>query len=63
MLITKLLATLPAQYRHFASAWDSTPSADKTLTNLIIRLQLKENRLKLEDALQKNPAFLNKKMF
>ena len=48
MLITKLLASLPAQYRHFASAWDSALSADKILTNLITRLQFEKNKLKWE---------------
>ncbi|XP_078051636.1 uncharacterized protein LOC144477775, partial [Augochlora pura] len=33
MLITKILATLPRQYSHFASAWDSTPAQEKTLPN------------------------------
>ncbi|XP_076661161.1 uncharacterized protein LOC143365143 [Halictus rubicundus] len=57
MLITKILATLPAQYVHFASAWDSTPLAEKTLSNLIARLQREENRLKLEETAQENLAF------
>ncbi|KZC04446.1 hypothetical protein WN55_03260 [Dufourea novaeangliae] len=57
MLITKTLTTLPAEYKHFASAWDSTPLAERTLINLIARLQLEENRLKLEETAQENVAF------
>lgn len=36
-------ATLPENYKHFASAWDSTPAAEKTLSNLTARLLGEEN--------------------
>lgn len=45
MLITKILATLPHQYKHFASAWESTAETERTITNLTSRLLIEENRL------------------
>lgn len=38
MIITKILSVLPENYRYFSSAWDSTPTGEKTLTNLTARL-------------------------
>lgn len=43
-LMTKILMTLPHEYRHFQSAWDSTVATDKTLINLTNRLMVEENR-------------------
>lgn len=45
MLISKIITTLPEQYRHFRSAWESTPEKDKTLTNLTSRLIGEEKML------------------
>lgn len=46
MLISKILSTLPKEYAHFHSAWDSAPMSERTLTNLTSRLLLEESRLK-----------------
>lgn len=46
MIVSKILATLPQEYKHFASAWDSTPKGEKTLENLTARLITEEMRLK-----------------
>lgn len=53
MLVSKILATLPEQYRYFASAWESTSEKEKTLENLTARLLLEETRGK-ED--KENPV-------
>lgn len=45
MLISKILMTLPDEYRHFPPAWDSTSSAEKTLSNLTNRLLIEESCL------------------
>ena len=44
MLITKILMTLPENYKHFYSAWDSIPTENKTLSNLTSRLMVEETR-------------------
>jgi len=38
MLISKILATLPDQFRNFATSWEFTSQGDKTLENLSNRL-------------------------
>lgn len=45
MLIGKILNTLPEKYNHFHSAWDSTPTAERTINNLMARLLTEEARL------------------
>ncbi|XP_076299899.1 uncharacterized protein LOC143218553 [Lasioglossum baleicum] len=45
MIMTKILLTLPSSYDHFVSAWESTPAAERTKTNLIARLTIEEFRL------------------
>lgn len=49
MLITKILMTLPSEYRHFSTAWDSTADNQRTLTNLTNRLLNEENRLGVQN--------------
>ncbi|XP_018396370.1 PREDICTED: uncharacterized protein LOC108774708 [Cyphomyrmex costatus] len=44
MVISKLLATLPKEYSHFVSAWESTETERKTLDNLLARLLGEEQR-------------------
>lgn len=46
MVISKILNTLPAEYDHFNDAWESTVTAERTLTNLRARLMAVEVRLK-----------------
>ena len=45
-LISKLTSTLPEGYDAFLTAWDSTPSYDRTFANLQLRLYKEEARLK-----------------
>lgn len=47
MLMSKILSTLPESYRHFRTAWESTPVQDRTVTNLT-------SRLISEEAMSKN---------
>lgn len=44
MIISKILATLLAEYKYFASAWESTARNDRTLENLTARLVAEEIR-------------------
>lgn len=44
IIITKILMTLPTGYRHFVSAWESTPAGERTLENLKARLITEESR-------------------
>ncbi|XP_071646571.1 uncharacterized protein [Temnothorax longispinosus] len=44
MIITKILMTLPAGYRHFVSAWESTSVEERTLENLKAKLITEESR-------------------
>lgn len=46
MLMTKLIMGLPQEYAHFSSAWDSVPSADRSLNTLISRLLIEEEKFK-----------------
>lgn len=45
IVITKILTILPKSLNHFASAWESTPKEDQTLTNLTSRLIGEQMRL------------------
>lgn len=47
-LIMKILMTLPSDYRHFLSAWDSVATAEKTVLNLTNRLMVEESRCGLQ---------------
>jgi len=46
MVVLKVLATLPDEFSHFASAWDSTDINNRILENLTARLIAEEMRLK-----------------
>lgn len=35
MFMSKVLTVLPEKYKHFSTAWDSTPKTDKTIEKLI----------------------------
>lgn len=48
MIITKILITLPKEFNHFQSAWESTADNGKTLENLTNRLIMEETRLKMQ---------------
>lgn len=49
MLMCKILMSLPRQYSHFHSAWDSTDVNEKSLENLTNRLMMEETRLKMDN--------------
>ncbi|KAK9739251.1 hypothetical protein QE152_g9167 [Popillia japonica] len=42
----RVLSTLPEKYKHFTTAWDSTPTNEKTLTKLAARLMPEEEKYK-----------------
>lgn len=44
MLMSKILAILPEEYKYFLSAWESSPTTEKTLENLTARLIAEETR-------------------
>lgn len=46
MVITKVIMSLPEQYKHFISAWESVADDQRTLSNLTARLLIEEERLK-----------------
>lgn len=49
MLMTKILMTLPTNYNHFHSAWESTNENERTIENLRTRLMVEENRVMMQD--------------
>ncbi|GBP19525.1 hypothetical protein EVAR_102073_1 [Eumeta japonica] len=44
--ITKVLMSLPDEYKYFISAWESAPDNKQTIDNLVARLLVEEKRLK-----------------
>lgn len=61
-IITRILMTLPHEYKHFASAWDSTPATERTIMNLTSRLVIEESRLNTAGAVsQAGEALIAKK--
>lgn len=44
-LISRLISSLPHEYGHFGSSWDSTATNEKTLNNLTQRLMIEEYRI------------------
>ncbi|KYM94340.1 Copia protein, partial [Cyphomyrmex costatus] len=57
MIISKVLATLPEEFSHFASAWESSEIGNKTLKNLTARLIAEEMRIKARQPEEKAVAF------
>lgn len=49
MLIAKILGTLPQEFKHFRSAWESTTKEERTLENLTARLTAEEERMAEKD--------------
>lgn len=45
-VITKVLMSLPDEYKHFVSAWESAPDDKQTIDNLVARLLIEEERIK-----------------
>lgn len=60
MLITKILMTLPEQYNHFVSAWESTDAAQRTIDNKTARLVMEESRRKTQENNQDVALLANK---
>lgn len=46
MIITKILMSLPENFKHFRSAWESVPVDNQKLEELMSRLLLEEERMK-----------------
>lgn len=57
MFMSKLLVTLPDEYKHFNTAWESTSMGDRTVTSLIARLLNEETRHKLSSESEGAVAF------
>ena len=49
MMITKIIMTLPSNFNHFRSAWDSAATDQKTLANLTSRLIMEETRMSVQE--------------
>lgn len=45
-LMTKIMMTLPDDYKHFRSAWDSVEESKQNINNLTSRLLMEEERVK-----------------
>lgn len=60
MVMTKILMSLPAEYNHFHSAWESTNANDQTMTNLRARLLAEELRMKSQGRIEGVEALLAK---
>lgn len=58
MVMSKILNTLPDEYRYFSSAWESATPSERTLDNLISRLLCEEVRINGETKVEhENVAF------
>lgn len=58
MVMTKILMSLPAEYNHFHSAWESTNSDEQTMSNLRARLLAEELRLKAQGKVESVEALV-----
>lgn len=61
MFITKILMTLPKEFNHFHSAWESTAEENRTAEKLRVRLMIEENRISSNDLKETNEAFYARK--
>lgn len=50
MIMSKILSTLPAEYAHFQTAWESATTDEKTLEKLTARLLAEETRNKNKES-------------
>lgn len=62
MVISKILSSLPQEYSHFYTAWESTEKAQRTLTNLQARLASEQQKMKSDTHLQQGSVFQAKKI-
>lgn len=58
MIITKLLISLPPEYNHFHTAWDSTAENLQTIENLTARLIMEEARLAKQNQKEAGEALM-----
>lgn len=63
MVMTKILMSLPAEYNHFHSAWESASSDNQTMANLRARLMAEELRLKSQGRIENVEALMAKQNF
>lgn len=63
MVMTKILMSLPAEYNHFHSAWESTNAENQTMANLRARLMAEELRIKSQGNAENVEALVAKKNF
>lgn len=61
-VITKVLMSLPEDYKHFISAWESAPDDKQTYDNLVARLLIEEERIKEKGGPTPSTAFVAKKV-
>jgi hypothetical protein len=62
-VMSKILLTLPPSFRHFLSAWDNVPTADKTIKLLTSRLVKEETITKNFNNGGSNPSDLESRPF
>lgn len=60
MVITKIIMTLPAEYKHFVSAWESTHKDSQTIEHLTNRLMIEESRVGANAPVEKAEAFFSR---
>lgn len=60
MIITKILMTLPVNYNHFVSKWESAPAGKRALVNFIPRLTIQKSRHSIRE--EKNGSALSSKV-
>ncbi|PZC70387.1 hypothetical protein B5X24_HaOG216856, partial [Helicoverpa armigera] len=61
-VITKILISLPEDYKHFVSSWESAPDDKQTYDNLVARLLIEEERIKEKGgSSQSSAAFVAKR--
>lgn len=46
MMMTKILISLPEEFKHFVSAWESVPNEKQNINELTSRLMIEEERVK-----------------
>lgn len=64
MVVTKILMTLPSNYAHFNTAWESMAEAQQTMIKLTQRLMMEEARLEIQggyDEMNSNTALTAKR--
>lgn len=61
MLMTKILMTLPSNYNHFHSAWESTIEKERTAENLRTRLMIEESRISSQEPVELSEALFAKR--